>query len=94
MQGTVQTVKEKEVVLENGTVVAHDYLVYAAGCKHHTPARPSWEATTKAAGLEELHQYQKAIAAAQSVLIIGGGPVGVETAVSTDGFALLLSSQL
>lgn len=80
VQGTVTVVNEKDVVLENGTVVAHDYLVYCAGCRHHTPARPSWEAITKAAGLAELDHHQKAIAAAEKVLIIGGGPVGVEVA--------------
>ncbi|KAJ9542833.1 hypothetical protein OSB04_029339 [Centaurea solstitialis] len=62
-----------EVLLSDGRLVPYNYLIIATG--HHDPV-PKTRA-------ERLVQYQaenEKIKAAQSILIVGGGPTGVELA--------------
>ncbi|KAJ1959392.1 hypothetical protein GGI12_004360 [Dipsacomyces acuminosporus] len=66
------------IELDNGKQLYFDYLVLATGSAFPKPVNVS--AGTKSSGLEELSELRKGIAKAGSVLIVGGGPVGVETA--------------
>ncbi|KAK8515698.1 hypothetical protein V6N13_139333 [Hibiscus sabdariffa] len=72
-------ITDTEVLTADGCHIVYDYLVIATG---HTDPVP----VTK---VERLHQYEeenKKIQSAQSVLIVGGGPSGVELAgeIATD----------
>ncbi|KAI9034203.1 hypothetical protein DFJ74DRAFT_614316 [Hyaloraphidium curvatum] len=77
--GTVKQVKQKELVLEDGTAVPFDYAVLAMGSINSAPLKFAPSTSSKdAADLQR--RVAKAIAAAKDVLIVGGGPNGVETA--------------
>ncbi|KAJ2497151.1 hypothetical protein IWW47_003670 [Coemansia sp. RSA 2052] len=62
--------------LENGQQVYYDYLVLATGGKAPGPINVS--ATSKDGGLAEIEQLRVGLEGANSVLVIGGGAVGVE----------------
>ncbi|KAK4764661.1 hypothetical protein SAY86_025751 [Trapa natans] len=62
-----------EVLTAEGRRITYDYLVIAAGHDHPMPS-------TKAGKLREYEAELQRIEAARSILIIGGGPVGVELA--------------
>ncbi|GAA5922185.1 hypothetical protein JCM3775_003520 [Rhodotorula graminis] len=64
---------------ELGCEIAFDYCILATGSKYAYPCRPRVGATVEEA-VADLRQTQRDVAAAESVLIIGGGPVGVELA--------------
>lgn len=66
-------VKENEVMTADGRSIAYDYLVIASGHKDLFPESRA----------ERLKQYQsenEKIKSSQSILIVGGGPTGVELA--------------
>ncbi|KAI8384810.1 uncharacterized protein BYT42DRAFT_563718 [Radiomyces spectabilis] len=65
-------------VPEFGTKVEFDYLIYGAGTKIPAPGRLAAE--TKAAGIDTLKKYQKAIEEAERPVVIGAGAVGIELA--------------
>ncbi|GMI84114.1 hypothetical protein like AT3G44190 [Hibiscus trionum] len=72
-------VTDTEVLTADGRHIVYDYLVIATGHTDHFPV-------TK---VERIHQYDaenQKIQSAQSVLIVGGGPSGVELAgeIATD----------
>ncbi|XP_022752522.1 apoptosis-inducing factor homolog A-like [Durio zibethinus] len=72
-------ITDTEVLTEDGFLIAYDYLVIATGHKDPVP-------TTK---MDRLNQYQaenQKIQSAHSILIVGGGPTGVELAgeIATD----------
>ncbi|XVE79173.1 hypothetical protein DITRI_Ditri14bG0036700 [Diplodiscus trichospermus] len=72
-------ITDTEVLTADGRLVAYDYLVIATGHRDPVP-------TTKT---ERLNQYQaenQKIQSAHSILIVGGGPTGVELAgeIATD----------
>ncbi|XP_072033679.1 ferroptosis suppressor protein 1-like [Amphiura filiformis] len=87
-KGTVVSVdaKAKKVVLETGDEISYDYLVLATGSSGAFPARvdPSVNDTTQA--IETYNSFVDKINAAKDIVIIGGGPVGVELAgeIATD----------
>lgn len=60
--------------------IAYDHLVYALGSQMPQPINV-WSRSdadgTKPQGVEWMQERQAAIAAAQSVLVIGGGALGV-----------------
>ncbi|XP_071706898.1 uncharacterized protein [Rutidosis leptorrhynchoides] len=67
-------IQDSEVLTSEGRLVPYDYLVIATG--HVDPFAPKARA-------DRLKQYQaenSKIKAAQSILIVGGGPTGVELA--------------
>ncbi|KQJ89344.1 apoptosis-inducing factor 2 [Brachypodium distachyon] len=66
-------VDDSVVLTSVGRAVAYDFLVIATG---RTCTRPQ----RRADRLEMFQQDKERIAAAQSVLIVGGGPIGVELA--------------
>eukprot|EP00897_Mesotaenium_endlicherianum_P010677 jgi/Mesen1/9638/ME000669S09073 len=71
--GKVVGATSAEVKLEDGTSVPYDYLIIATGSK----ADGFTTVQERLAAYEELNKKLKA---ANSVLIVGGGPVGVEMA--------------
>lgn len=67
------SITDSEVLTSEGRSIPYDYLVIAAGHDDQVPRSRS----------ERLKQYQaenKKIKAAKSILIVGGGPTGVELA--------------
>ncbi|KAL8201875.1 hypothetical protein R6Q57_011022 [Mikania cordata] len=69
-------IRDSEVLTSEGRLVPYDYLVIATGHGDQLPK----------ARAERLKQYQaenEKIKAAQSILIVGGGPTGVELAGET-----------
>ncbi|KAL8154107.1 hypothetical protein V2J09_011867 [Rumex salicifolius] len=67
------SVTESEVLTEDGNRVPYDYLVIASG---HSDSYPK----TKSDRLHQYNQEHEKIKAAESILIVGGGPTGVELA--------------
>ncbi|KZV66545.1 FAD/NAD(P)-binding domain-containing protein [Peniophora sp. CONT] len=66
-----------KVVLESGEKVEYDILVLAPG---NTFSGPLDFPDGKEAVLEHIHEWQEKFAAAKSVVLVGGGPVGIEYA--------------
>lgn len=66
------------VTLASGTRVDADYLVLASGSAYAYPAKPVAESTAEA--LDDLRRTHKEVHAAERVLILGAGPVGLELA--------------
>ncbi|ONH22047.1 NAD(P)/FAD-dependent oxidoreductase [Pseudofrankia asymbiotica] len=66
------------VTLSSGRRVRADYLVLATGSSYAYPAKSRVDATEDA--LADLRDTHKELAAAERVLIVGAGPVGLEFA--------------
>ncbi|KAJ6822836.1 apoptosis-inducing factor-like protein B-like [Iris pallida] len=66
-------VTDKEVLTVDGRTVAYDYLVIATGHVNTTPR-------SRRERMEQFQQDNHKIKSSSSVLIIGGGPTGVELA--------------
>ncbi|KAK9062712.1 hypothetical protein SSX86_019901 [Deinandra increscens subsp. villosa] len=66
-------IRESEVLTSEGRLVPYDYLVIATGHGDPLPI-------TRAERLEQYQAENEKIKAAQSILIVGGGPTGVELA--------------
>ncbi|CAI0544026.1 unnamed protein product [Linum tenue] len=66
-------ITEKEVITEEGEAVGYDYLVIATGHKDPVPK-------TRKERLAQYHSESEKIKSARSILIVGGGPTGVELA--------------
>lgn len=60
------------------TKVQADKVVLAVGADYGFPSRMSPSSSTKDDVLKDFQKMQKEIAAAQEILVIGGGPTGVE----------------
>ncbi|CAG8536820.1 9335_t:CDS:2, partial [Cetraspora pellucida] len=79
---TVTAIHEKEVIIntetEWGTRIPFEYLVIATGSNHSKPAK--MVANNKEEGASEIVTQREAIKNANKILIIGGGPVGIELA--------------
>lgn len=73
VSSTAINITDTEVLTEDGGLIAYDYLVIATGHSDDVPK----------SRLERLKQYQadnEKIKGADSILIVGGGPTGVELA--------------
>lgn len=66
------------VTLASGRRVEADYLVLATGSSYAYPAKPAADSTDDA--LDDLRRTHKELTAAERVLIVGAGPVGLELA--------------
>jgi len=73
VMSAAKSVSASEVVTESGERVLYDYLVISTGSTYTGPS-------TKDERVKLYEAENKKIVAAQSILIIGGGPVGVELA--------------
>ncbi|UQU62855.1 FAD-dependent oxidoreductase [Couchioplanes caeruleus] len=76
----VVSVDPDGVTLSSGARVRADYLVLATGSGYPYPAKPRAGATDVAQQLDDLRETHKELAGAGRVLIVGGGPVGLELA--------------
>jgi len=84
LHAEVETISEHAVQLKNGDEVDFDYLVLAMGSRYPEPSKvPYNDSTESRKYFAELNEKLKS---AKKVLIIGGGPVGVELAgeIATD----------
>ena len=66
----------REVLLESGQRLGYDVAVIATGAEYNEPARFTGATTEEAA--KAFRESQERFAAASSVLVVGGGPAGVE----------------
>ncbi|SEG87410.1 NADH dehydrogenase, FAD-containing subunit [Actinacidiphila yanglinensis] len=71
-------VDERGVTTAGGTRLDADYVVLATGSSYPYPAKP--ETDDSAAARERHAETRSALAAAERVLILGAGPVGLELA--------------
>ncbi|KAJ3188138.1 Apoptosis-inducing factor 2 [Gaertneriomyces sp. JEL0708] len=84
LQGNCVRIDQKSVVLEDGNTVPFDYLIIATGTAYPSPSKVP--TTTKAEGIAHLQSVAEAVKQSENILVIGGGPVGVEIAgeIATD----------
>jgi len=71
---------KKTVTLTDGQVVKWDALVVASGSRNFSPADPPASINTKEGVTEYWSGLRKQIQAAKSIVIVGGGSVGLELA--------------
>ncbi len=74
----VTEVSPEKVYLDNGETLAFDYLVLATGSSYPFPAKMS--ANDAEGAKQNILRLSEQIRATQRILIVGGGPVGVEFA--------------
>ncbi|KAI9934572.1 hypothetical protein ASPWEDRAFT_643910 [Aspergillus wentii DTO 134E9] len=67
-----------KVQLGTGDCVDYEYLVFATGSSAELPSRVGKE--DKRDGIEAIQAEQERVKAAQDVVIVGGGPAGIEIA--------------
>lgn len=77
MQGEVKEIGEKTLTLASGTAVPFDFCVCCTGWKYDSLTN---DATGAADATARFRKMGKDLECASSILIIGGGPVGVEMA--------------
>ncbi|MFI9729451.1 NAD(P)/FAD-dependent oxidoreductase [Streptomyces sp. NPDC052092] len=68
--------EHRRVVLATGQTVSYDVLVIATGADYQEPAR--FTGSTVAEAAASFRGHQRRVAGARSMLVIGGGPSGVE----------------
>ena len=80
VQGRVKSldIEGKKVVLEAGQEISFSHCVISVGSLGPWPARS--EVVTRAELETECRQFSEAVAEAGDIVIVGGGPVGVEMA--------------
>lgn len=79
VQSAVTAVTSNAVSLANGTRLPFDYLVLATGSTYGGGVfHPA--VTSRTARITDLEDQESKLRAAHSVLVVGGGPVGVEVA--------------
>ncbi|KAF0421290.1 FAD/NADP-binding domain-containing protein [Gigaspora margarita] len=78
----VTTINKNEVIVDTetewGTNIPFEYLIIATGSSHNKPAKMT--ADSKEEGIAEIIAQRDAVKNANKILIIGGGPVGIELA--------------
>jgi NADH dehydrogenase FAD-containing subunit len=67
---------ERRVVLATGEQLPYDVVVIATGADYPEPAR--FTGTTAEEAVKSFHVHQRKIATAGHILVVGGGPSGVE----------------
>ncbi|KAJ1966795.1 hypothetical protein IWQ62_002249 [Dispira parvispora] len=79
IQGCVSEVHPSHVLLqETEEIYSYDYLIVSSGVQFSVPFR--FPTNDKAEGIKAAHAYADNVAKATKVLIVGGGPTGVELA--------------
>lgn len=74
--GEVTDITDKEVILKDAPAVPFDYAVIATGSSYASPAKVN--ATTKEDIEGEFKSWQTKVKDAKDIIVLGGGPVGVE----------------
>ncbi|MEU6352602.1 FAD-dependent oxidoreductase [Streptomyces sp. NPDC047072] len=67
---------ERRVVLADGTRLPYDVVVIATGADYPEPAR--FTGTTTEEAMKSFAEHQESITRAEHILVVGGGPSGVE----------------
>ena len=81
LRGLVTEVTDSSVTLADGTTLAADYVVLAHGYgSANLPGGTPTDTTDSLSFKNKLKEKQSAIREAKTILIVGGGPVGVELA--------------
>jgi NADH dehydrogenase FAD-containing subunit len=81
LRGKVISVTDGSVTLESGEVLSADNVILAQGYgSGNLPGGTPSDTADSASFKKRLQEKQAAISAADTILIIGGGPVGVELA--------------
>jgi len=75
LHGTVTTIEEKRVILEDGRYVEYNYLVCAMGSRMDEPWK--MQGKEREEGVRILKEWQHRTAKAENIGVIGGGAVGV-----------------
>lgn len=83
LQDAVVEVDERVVTLGGGKKIEYEYLVVATGCQADAPSRTNKE--EKADGIDVLRGLQAKIKEANHLIVVGGGPAGVELATDAKG---------
>ncbi|KAJ1962312.1 hypothetical protein GGI12_002722 [Dipsacomyces acuminosporus] len=79
IQGALESISsDNTLTLDTGATLSFDYLVLATGTSSSGPSKLSGASIADAKG--ELHGLYESVKRAKSILIIGGGAVGVECA--------------
>jgi NADH dehydrogenase FAD-containing subunit len=78
IQGRAAKVEAGRVTLASGEEIQADYIVLATGSDYPFPAKSDTDSTGAAHG--KVRAAHAALAAAQRVLLVGAGPVGIELA--------------
>ncbi|GLI64564.1 hypothetical protein VaNZ11_007885 [Volvox africanus] len=87
VQATVTRLTSKEAVLSNGETLTFDYAAICTGSSY-SEAFKSSTSLNREHRLEELKAVHAEIRAAKSIVVVGGGPSGVEaTAEVVEAFA-------
>lgn len=78
MVDTVEEISKKSVLLKNGKEIDYDYLIISSGSSYNMPFKQDncimeWRG-------DSLRDFNQKIQKAKSIIIIGGGIVGVEIA--------------
>eukprot|EP00301_Raphidiophrys_heterophryoidea_P008564 c13157_g1_i1.p1 GENE.c13157_g1_i1~~c13157_g1_i1.p1 ORF type:complete len:406 (-),score=139.07 c13157_g1_i1:198-1364(-) len=79
VRGDVVGVEGGGVKLKDGQSIAYDYLVIATGSQNPFPAKLE-DLNSVKAGIAKYEQMEAVVQRANKILIVGGGPVGVEFA--------------
>ncbi len=80
-QSGVKELRKTSALLENGETVTFEKVVIASGSRYPSlPLAKSSKAMSLAARTDELNEYHNNLKGASTVLVIGGGVVGVELA--------------
>ncbi|GFR49546.1 hypothetical protein Agub_g11590 [Astrephomene gubernaculifera] len=80
LQGTVTRLTPQEATLSTGEVLPFDYAALCCGSSYSDSAFKSAAATTRGQRLAELQALSETIRAAKRIVVVGGGPAGVEAA--------------
>ncbi|KAJ2868705.1 hypothetical protein FB639_004835, partial [Coemansia asiatica] len=78
IQASVVSVTKNSVVLSDGQTIAFDYLVLSTGARNKVPAH--YQGPTVADAQRHMSLINDNVQRAKDILIVGGGPVGVEIA--------------
>ena len=79
VQARATAVREGRVELDNGETLESDYVVVAVGGSgYRSPLRSSRESTSRVEYEAAQREAQKVIEAAPRILVVGGGPTGIE----------------
>lgn len=74
--GEVVSITKNSATLASGVEYPFDYVIFATGAAYRLPFK--MQISSKAAALEEFERASKLISAAQAIVIVGGGAVGIE----------------
>ncbi|KAJ1880280.1 hypothetical protein H4R99_005086 [Coemansia sp. RSA 1722] len=78
IHASVVSVNKHSVVLSDGQIIVYDYLVLATGARNKLPAHI--QGPTFADAKQQMARVYDNVSKAKNILIVGGGPVGVEIA--------------